>query len=335
MRRHALPFLVPLAIALALSLAPEAHPSVGSLQQGIAADRAREQSLSAAAGSTSALIARVGAQLSILTGRVDAIEAQLASQRDRVQQLASDLVAERQLATRLHARYVRDQTRLGRWLVSDYEHGRPDFVSVVFEAGGFSQLLERLDFLRRISDEEGQITTSTRQARVAALGSVVRLRRLGTAEQQAARATAAETAALQSIQSALSQRQAVLSQARAAELAQLSTTRGDRAHLQSQLRSELAALAAPPTTSTAPSGLSFSIPWSVVQCESGGQNLPPNSAGASGSYQMIPSTWRGEGGSTPQAYEAPKSEQDQIAAKLWNGGAGASNWVCAGIVGIT
>ena len=61
--------------------------------------------------------------------------------------------------------------------------------------------------------------------------------------------------------------------------------------------------------------------------------LPPNSAGASGYYQMLPSTWRGLGGSTPQAYQASKSEQDSLAARLWAGGSGAHNWVCAGLVG--
>ena len=76
----------------------------------------------------------------------------------------------------------------------------------------------------------------------------------------------------------------------------------------------------------------WAIPWPIVQCESGGQNLPPNSAGASGYYQMLPSTWKGLGGSTPHAYEASKAEQDRLAAQLWAGGAGARNWVCAGLV---
>jgi hypothetical protein len=70
-----------------------------------------------------------------------------------------------------------------------------------------------------------------------------------------------------------------------------------------------------------------------VQCESGGQNLPPNSAGASGYYQFLVETWRGLGGSTPQAYLASKAEQDRLAAQLWNGGSGAGNWVCAALVG--
>jgi len=71
-----------------------------------------------------------------------------------------------------------------------------------------------------------------------------------------------------------------------------------------------------------------------VLCESGGQNLPPNSAGASGYYQIIPSTWTASAAPVRAAYLTSKAEQDAVASRIWNGGAGASDWVCAGIVGI-
>ena len=74
------------------------------------------------------------------------------------------------------------------------------------------------------------------------------------------------------------------------------------------------------------------IPWPIVQCESGGQNLPPNSAGASGYYQILPSTWKLFGGSGPAAWKASKAEQDRVASRIWNGGRGAQNWVCAALV---
>jgi hypothetical protein len=48
---------------------------------------------------------------------------------------------------------------------------------------------------------------------------------------------------------------------------------------------------------------------------------------------MMPATWAGLGGSTAAAYKASKAEQDRLAGKLWNNGAGASNWVCAALVG--
>ena len=67
-----------------------------------------------------------------------------------------------------------------------------------------------------------------------------------------------------------------------------------------------------------------------MRCESGGRNHPPNAAGASGYYQIIPSTWKAFGGRGPAAWLAPKAEQDRVAARIWRAGAGAHNWVCAG-----
>ena len=78
----------------------------------------------------------------------------------------------------------------------------------------------------------------------------------------------------------------------------------------------------------------WAIPYAIVLCESGGQNLLPNSAGASGYYQIMPATWRLFGGTGSAAYLASKGEQDAVASRIWSGGTGASNWVCAGIVGI-
>ncbi len=92
-----------------------------------------------------------------------------------------------------------------------------------------------------------------------------------------------------------------------------------------------AAAQASPVEHSAPRN-GWAIPSSVVQCESGGRNLPPNDAGASGYYQIIPSTWQAYGGSqyASAAYRASAQQQAVVAARIWNGGAGANRWVCAG-----
>jgi hypothetical protein len=82
-----------------------------------------------------------------------------------------------------------------------------------------------------------------------------------------------------------------------------------------------------------PSG-GWAIPYAIVLCESGGQNLTPNSAGASGYYQILPSTWKEFGGTGSSAYGATRAEQNQVASRIWAGGNGAGNWVCSGMVGI-
>jgi hypothetical protein len=71
----------------------------------------------------------------------------------------------------------------------------------------------------------------------------------------------------------------------------------------------------------------YSIPTYIVMCESGGNYGAVNpSSGAGGAYQILPSTWKLYGGQgEPQ--NAPKSEQDRIAAEIWaDSGPGA--WVC-------
>ncbi|MDA0136304.1 transglycosylase family protein, partial [Solirubrobacter deserti] len=118
---------------------------------------------------------------------------------------------------------------------------------------------------------------------------------------------------------------------RAARLAALDRTRSGRRRAERELSRLLAARARAARTSSGPGG-PWAIPWAIVQCESGGENLPPNHAGASGYYQFMPDTWRGLGGSTPHAYQASKAEQDRLAARLWAGGAGRHNWVCADLV---
>ena len=73
----------------------------------------------------------------------------------------------------------------------------------------------------------------------------------------------------------------------------------------------------------------YSIPTSIVMCESGGNYGAVNpSSGAGGAYQIMPSTWAGYGGKgLPQ--NASKSEQDKIAAQIW-AGSGPGAWACAG-----
>jgi len=97
-----------------------------------------------------------------------------------------------------------------------------------------------------------------------------------------------------------------------------------------QARVQAAKAAAAPHASA--SGGGWAIPSSVVQCESGGLDLGPNSAGASGYYQIIPSTWAAYGGTkyAESAYQATAQQQAAIASRIWAGGAGARQWVCAG-----
>lgn len=83
----------------------------------------------------------------------------------------------------------------------------------------------------------------------------------------------------------------------------------------------------PSVSTTTTSGGGYSIPSSIVQCESGGNWHAVNpSSGAGGAYQILPSTWAAYGG-TGSPQDAPPAEQSAIAAKIW-ASSGSGAWSC-------
>jgi peptidoglycan hydrolase CwlO-like protein len=346
------------ALAVGVSLvgagAGSAHDSIGSLRQGIASDGQREQQITVKLNTASQALALLERQLAVLNGRVAAVQGQLDADQARLNRFTVGVADEDARLVALRGRFERDKRALESWLVSAYENGQPDVMSVVFSAKGFSDLLEKLDFLKRTAREVGAITARVRGERDASTRGLADLNRLRGEQTRVTAQMQTVRDGLSGIQSELDQKQTALADARQLQADALAATQAHQDDLRHQLSSALAAqraraaaararalaaklraLAAPPAVSSSPAGTSFTIPWSIVQCESGGQNLPPNSAGASGYYQIIPDTWKGYGGSTAQAYQASKAEQDAVAARIWDGGAGARNWVCAALVGIT
>jgi len=260
----------------------------------------------------------------------------------------------------LRARLARARMLLSRQLVSNYEQAKPNLVSVVLESNGFTDLLDKLTFLRDAQKQQQTIISITKAAKARADAAATRLASLEATDKQITLETAQRVRALAGMNQLLHSKQAALQQARGAQQSALAATREKGAALQAEIgrieaaqaAAERAALAQQQAAANSSSGSSsgsgsptpagpsygpsggWAIPYAIVLCESGGQDLTPNSAGASGYYQIMPATWKLFGGPGPAAYLAPKSEQDAVASRIWNGGAGASNWVCAGIVGI-
>jgi septal ring factor EnvC (AmiA/AmiB activator) len=304
----------------------------GRLRGSIAAGKARERALLGAAEHL-ALLERAGArEVAILDRRLAGAQTQLTAAQIRLAATETRLAAERARLQRLRGRLARSRAQLTELLRQRYMGGRPDIVTVVFDAHGFADLLERVDFLHRVQRSDTEIVSVVRRARIDSARETAALTGLEARRRQVAAEIGRERDALAGMQAAAAQRRAALAQAHDARLAALRATRADRRRAERTL-SRLLAERARAARATGPGG-PWAIPWAVVQCESGGQNLPPNSAGASGYYQMMPATWRGLGGSTPNAYQASKAEQDRLAATLWSNGAGASNWVCAALVGV-
>jgi len=359
-RRRTHPRRIAAAVAVAaaiLAAAAPVHPdpasatNIDQLNSQLGQQRARSQTLSASVNRLSGLIGSLNSQISLVQSREADVRSALAQSLSSLLTVQGALRQERAHLVVLRRRLARARMLLSRQLVSSYEGDRPDLVTVVLNARGFTDLLEKIDFLHRAEQQQQAVITLTRTAKAQADAAARKLAKDEASDRQITNATALRARALAGMNALLSSRQSALAQARAAQQAALSVSRARGRQLQSQISrleaQQAAARAAAQAAASAgnsgtpsasspalgPSG-GWAIPYAIVLCESGGQNLPPNSAGASGYYQIIPSTWASFGGTGPAAYLASKAEQDAVASRIWNNGAGASNWVCAGIVGI-
>jgi septal ring factor EnvC (AmiA/AmiB activator) len=323
--------LVMLTLA-ALAAVPALAANEGKLRGRIQSGRAQERALAGAAAHLARLERATAREVAILSRRVADAQAQLDAAVARRQQTAARLDAARRRVARLRIRLGQVRAKLSGVLRSRFESGRPDLVTVVLNADGFPQLLETVEFLKRVQHADTQLLGEVRAAR----RDAGRERRVLTVLERRQRIVAAAVRsrrdALAGIAEGLRARRAALAQARAARVAALHRTRASRRRAERVLNRLLAARRRA-AMQPGPGG-PWAIPWPIVQCESGGQNLPPNSATASGYYQITDPTWSGLGGSTRHAFQGSKAEQDRLAARLWASGAGASNWVCAALVGI-
>jgi septal ring factor EnvC (AmiA/AmiB activator) len=347
LRLAALAGVALLALTLAALRPPRstASSSLGQLHSQLGAQQARAHSLSASIASLDRTIASLDSQVTLVRSREATVDAALATDRAQLKRVGGRLRSERAHLALLRRVLARAQSILRRQLVSAYESGRPDLVTVVLESQGFTDLLDRLNYLQMAEHRQQSIIAITQTARARADAAADQLLSLQRTYDQVTRQTQVRADALAGMNQLLSSREAALQSARSAQQSALAASQSSAARIQHQIsrveaaQAAAAARAAQQAASAGALGATgggsgWAIPYAIVLCESGGQNLPPNSAGASGYYQIIPSTWTLFGGTGPAAYLASKAEQDAVAARIWRGGAGASNWVCAGIVGI-
>jgi septal ring factor EnvC (AmiA/AmiB activator) len=347
-----------------------AAKSLDQLSSAQSSNRAHQHEVSAELATTGHQIATLTGQVALIDGRLSAVQSELAADQAQERTDADRVKRAHAAARRYERRLQRARTGLASQLVSRYEQGTPSLVQVVIESKGYRQLLESVDFIERAEHEEQSLLRAARTDKARADAAATRARKLRSAEARVAAAHRIQERSLSGMQAVLDSRQNALADVSAAQSAALAAARSHGAHLAAEIaevkqqeaaaRAAARALAASTTTvgrtagqtATSQTGTSlatttpataggsdaygqWAIPASIVMCESGGQNLPPNSAGASGYYQIIPSTWTGFGGTGPAAYLASKAQQDAVAARIWRGGAGAQDWVCAGIVGIS
>jgi septal ring factor EnvC (AmiA/AmiB activator) len=325
-RRIALGGAVALAatVAIGISFAGAKDPS---LKDKIDAARSDAGQLSNKVDSQTSQISSLITQAHQAGAHAMELNAQVQDAEARSQQLSKQLDTAEQQLDSLRGQYAASVKVLDQRLVDIYESDAPDFVTVLLDSNGFDDLSTRADYLQALHHADMRIANqvaSLRNQMADHTHQVADLKQSSDAEAQQLTATKQSFIASQQ---AANQSAAAVAQARSGTQASLSDAQGQVAQLEQQQAAQQSSSSSG-SGSAAYLGGPYSIPTYIVMCESGGNYHALNaSSGAGGAYQILPSTWAAYGGhGAPQ--DAPKAEQDRIAAEIWRD-SGPSAWSCA------
>jgi septal ring factor EnvC (AmiA/AmiB activator) len=253
----------------------------------------------------------------------------LASGEERAAELAAQIAATQRRLAAEKRRLRRARRALADRLVAIYMSGSPSTASVVLASGDLDELAVRSGYLERIERSDSELAGRVEEVRDAVrhdLKLVAELKERVDAHNERLADARAEIGAVRAQAEASAAELGSLSAQRASALATLKAKIGE--WVEEIEAAEAASRASAEETVGRWLGGPYSIPTYIVMCESGGNYSALNpSSGAGGAYQIIPSTWESYGGQGAP-HEAPKAEQDRIAAEIW-ADSGGSAWVCA------
>jgi murein DD-endopeptidase MepM/ murein hydrolase activator NlpD len=130
----------------------------------------------AQAGVLSTEIDQLSSEVAQLQGEVAALRNREAVVREELQQKQAELDREREHLNVLRARLKRSLDVLEQRLVAIYKSDTPDVVTVILEADGFADLVERYEYLNRIEEQDSDIIARVRELRNATKDAVQRIR---------------------------------------------------------------------------------------------------------------------------------------------------------------
>jgi murein DD-endopeptidase MepM/ murein hydrolase activator NlpD len=291
MARHVSLLLAVAALPLALwAVLPLVSPGqspdelqrkIDRAQDQIEWRRGRERVLTSDISAYTRRINGLQAEITDLQSRQVALEADLTAKRAELEQIQADLRRERLRLARLRARLAEARVALANRLVEIYKADKPDLVTVVLEADGFADLLERTEFMQRVSSQDARIIARVREAKAEATATAERLDRLEKRAQEVAEAIEAEVTEVAAVKGQLVDRRTRYEAVRADKATVLANTRADRqeleAHVAALEREQSAVLARLQASSAGSGGVA-----GPIRAGSGGLIWPANGSISSG-----------------------------------------------------
>jgi peptidoglycan hydrolase CwlO-like protein len=223
-------------IAVVTSPVPPAR-AAGSpqLQQRIARGRARVSSLSGAVAADTRRVRQLSGAVAAAAPRLQGLQQDLTARLSQLYRLRAELTAAQTRLAHLQATESADEEVLAAQVVGTYEGGQPNIIEVVLESRGFSDLLDRLEFVQRIGRHDARIAADVKAARQAVAAQAVRLGALSARQQQMAQQILAERNSVGRAKVSLVSQQLAAARAQSAHAGQLAGARAQVSSLTAQL----------------------------------------------------------------------------------------------------
>ena len=224
----------------------------------------------------SAYNARIGtlqARIGRLERRQAQVQADLDHKRDELNRLQDQLRSERRRLVRLRKRLGVARQALAQRLVELYQVDTPDLVTVILNANGFADLLERGDFMERVSEQDQHIISIVRSARADATATEARLQTFEHRQRRVTAIVLSNRNQIAGFKQNLIDTRVGLDGTRSDKQRALTSVRSERHHLEGALSSLKAEQAKIQSTLQQAAG---TLPAGAIKRGSGGMIWPVN-----------------------------------------------------------
>jgi murein DD-endopeptidase MepM/ murein hydrolase activator NlpD len=211
------------------------HNRIDQARKRIGRKKGTERVLTSQIAGYTQRINRLEGRITTLGTRQERIQADLDAKRAELESLRTELRGERARLMRLRKRFAVTRAMLRTRLVEIYKAGKPDLVTVILNSDGFADLLERSEFIKRISDQDRRIVTLVRDAKADSTRSERRLNRLETRQQTVTQIVQRRRDEIADVKMQLIGTRVGYAKTKSGKAAALSKVREDRKSLQSHV----------------------------------------------------------------------------------------------------
>jgi murein DD-endopeptidase MepM/ murein hydrolase activator NlpD len=194
--------------------------------------RGRERVLTSDISAATHKITSLQGDISQLQTKQVRLQSDLDAKRAELAQIQADLRRERLKLARLRDRLARARVLLAQRLVQSYKNDEPDLVTVVLEANGFRELLERAEFLKQVSHQDAVLIKRVTDAKVEATATAEHLDQLEQRAQAVAKQIENQVNQVVQVKDNLIDRRNQFASARADKASLLASTRASRQSLE-------------------------------------------------------------------------------------------------------